>query len=99
MATEWSRRELLQHGSAAVGTGLLAGTARPAEAQSVKWSAGTEAPKLKAPANAADCHHHVYNAKFPVDPTATLRPPDALVEDYRALQKRLGTTRNVLVQP
>jgi predicted TIM-barrel fold metal-dependent hydrolase len=99
MAREWSRREVLQHGSAAVVAGLLAGTARPAEAQSVKWSAGTEAPKLKAPANATDCHHHVYNAKFPVDPTATLRPPDALVEDYRALQKRIGTTRNVLVQP
>src|SRR5205807_10075317 len=43
--------------------------------------------------------HHVYNAKYPVDPKATLRPGDALVEDYRALQKRIGTTRNVLVQP
>jgi D-galactarolactone isomerase len=94
----WSRREVLR-ASGAVVAGMLAGTARPAAAQAVKWSAGTEAPKLKAPANATDCHHHVYNAKFPVDPTATLRPPDALVEDYRALQKRLGTTRNVLVQP
>src|SRR5262249_3474624 len=26
-------------------------------------------------------------------------PPDALVEDYRGLQKRLGTTRSVIVQP
>src|SRR5438477_11758332 len=65
----------------------------------VKFSAGTARPKLQAPANATDCHHHIYNAKFPVDPTATLRPPDALVADYRALQKRIGTTRNVLVQP
>jgi D-galactarolactone isomerase len=94
----WSRREVLR-ASGTVGAGMLAGTARPAAAQAVRWSAGTETPKLKAPANATDCHHHVYNAKFPVDPTATLRPPDALVEDYRALQKRLGTTRNVLVQP
>src|SRR5437899_10705113 len=60
---------------------------------------GSAAPKLKVPANATDCHHHVYNAKYPVDPKATLRPGDALVEDYRALQKRIGTTRNVLVQP
>jgi len=92
----WNRREVLKVVSTAV---LVAAHARPAAAQGVKWSAGTEAPKLKAPANATDCHHHVYNAKYPVDPTATLRPADALVEDYRALQKRIGTTRNVLVQP
>jgi D-galactarolactone isomerase len=92
----WNRREVLKVVSTAV---LVAAHARPAAAQAVKWSAGTEAPKLKAPANATDCHHHVYNAKYPVDPTATLRPADALVEDYRALQKRIGTTRNVLVQP
>jgi len=51
------------------------------------------------PANATDCHHHIYDAKYPVDPKATLRPGDALVEDYRAVQKRIGTTRHVLVQP
>jgi D-galactarolactone isomerase len=28
-----------------------------------------------------------------------LRPEDALVEDYRAFQKRIGTSRNVVVQP
>jgi D-galactarolactone isomerase len=91
----WNRREVLKVASAA----LIAVHARPADAQQVKWSMGSDAPKLKAPANATDCHHHVYNAKYPVDPKATLRPGDALVEDYRALQKRIGTTRNVLVQP
>ena len=91
----WNRREVLKVASAA----LIAAHARPADAQPVKWSMGSEAPKLKVPANATDCHHHVYNAKYPVDPKATLRPGDALVEDYRALQKRIGTTRNVLVQP
>jgi predicted TIM-barrel fold metal-dependent hydrolase len=65
----------------------------------VKHSAGTNPPKLKAPPNATDCHHHIYDARYPTDPTATLQPPDALVEDYRALQKRIGTSRNVLVQP
>src|SRR5260370_30018610 len=92
------RRELLKTATAAA-AGLIAGRARPAAAQAVKWSSGTEAPKLKAPANATDCHHHVYDAKYPVDPKATLRPADALVEDYRALQKRIGTTRSVIVQP
>src|SRR5262249_9759866 len=93
---QWNPREMLKAVSAAA---LLCAHARPAAAQSVKWSAGTEAPKLKAPANATDCHHHIYDARYPVDPKATLRPADALVADYLALQKRIGTTRNVLVQP
>jgi D-galactarolactone isomerase len=92
----WSRREVLKVVPVAA---LAAAHARPASAQSVKWSAGTEAPRLKAPANATDCHHHIYNGKYPVDPKATLRPADALVDDYRALQRRLGTTRHVVVQP
>jgi len=96
--TRWSRRDVLKTVSGAAVTGVLASRGR-AEAQPVKYSAGTEAPKLKAPANATDCHHHIYDARYPVDPKATLRPPDALVDDYRALQKRIGTTRNVLVQP
>ena len=65
----------------------------------VPYSSGTEAPKLKAPANACDCHMHIYDSRFPVAPTATLRPPDAHPSDYRLLQKRIGTTRNVIVQP
>jgi predicted TIM-barrel fold metal-dependent hydrolase len=28
-----------------------------------------------------------------------LRPEDASVEDYRALRRRIGTSRNVIVQP
>src|SRR5438105_2282091 len=72
---------------------------RGASAQQVPYSAGTEAPKLKAPANACDCHMHIYNAKYPVDPSATLKPPDALVADYKLLQKRIGTMRNVVVTP
>jgi predicted TIM-barrel fold metal-dependent hydrolase len=97
--TDWSRRDLLKTVSGAAAAGLVAARAWPAAAQAVKWSAGTEAPKLKAPANAADCHHHIYDARYPVDPKATLRPADALPDDYRALQKRIGTSRSVIVQP
>ena len=94
-----NRRAMLQGLSAAAGTGLLAGNARPAAAQEVKWSTGTEKPKIKMPANACDCHHHIYGSQYKVDPKSTLRPGDASVDDYRALQKRIGTSRNVIVQP
>ncbi|HTS51897.1 MAG TPA: amidohydrolase family protein [Burkholderiales bacterium] len=67
--------------------------------EQVPYSSGTEAPRLKAPPGACDCHMHIYDGRFPVAPTATLRPPDASVGDYRLLQKRIGTTRNVVVQP
>ena len=76
-AKPWTRREVLKAVPAAL---VLGSHARLAAAQSVKWSVGSEAPKLKAPANATDCHHHIYDAKYPVDPGATLRPGDALVE-------------------
>ena len=93
--TDWSRRDLLKTVSGAA-AGLFAAHTRPASGQAVKWSAGTEAPKLKAPPNATDCHHHIYDARYPVDPKSTLRPADALPDDYRALQKRIGTSRSVI---
>jgi hypothetical protein len=80
------RRELLKAMSAGAAAGLLAGGARNAAAQQVKWSEGTEPPKLTASRNACNCHHHFYDAKYPVDPKAVLRPGDALVEDYRTFR-------------
>ena len=65
----------------------------------VPYSIGTELPRLKVPKNSTDCRHHIYDLRFPVDPTATVRPGDASIADYRLLQKRLGTTRNVIIQP
>ena len=73
------RRELLKVMSAGAAAGFLAGRMRDAAAQQVKWSTGTEPPKLKAPANSCDCHHHIYDAKYPVDPRSVLRPGDAMV--------------------
>ena len=75
------------------------GMGRSQAQQPVPYSSGTEPPRLKAPANACDCHMHIYDSRYPVAPTATLRPPDALVEDYKRLQQRIGTTRNVVVTP
>ena len=81
---------------ATAGTGI---GVRSADAQQVPYSTGTEPPKLKAPADACDCHMHIYDAKYPTAPTATLKPSDALVADYKLLQRRIGTTRNVVVTP
>src|ERR1041385_2206695 len=88
----WDRREILAL-SAGAAVGML-GRLGTASAQQIKWSEGTEPPKLQAPANACDCHHHIYGSQYKVDPRSTLRPGDASVEDYRGLQKKNGTTRN-----
>jgi predicted TIM-barrel fold metal-dependent hydrolase len=93
------RREFLKAMSGAATAGMVAAYAGRAVAQQVKWSSGAEKPKLKAPTNAADCHHHIYDSRYPVDPKATLRPGDATVADYRVFQQRIGTTRHVIVQP
>ncbi|MFC7734604.1 amidohydrolase family protein [Roseomonas sp. GCM10028921] len=50
------------------------------------------------PPGATDCHFHVYDGCVPSHP-GTPHHPDALEEDYRALQRRLGLSRGVLVQP
>lgn len=68
-------------------------------ATAVPFSAGTGLPTLLAPENACDCHMHVYDRRCPVAPGAVLTPPDASVEDYRRLQRRLGTRRVVAVTP
>lgn len=65
-------------------------------------SSGTGAPKLEAPANACDCHMHVYDgARFPParpGPQSRMQE-NAAVAQYRLLQQRLGTTRTVIVTP
>ena len=84
--------------------GLLIGAAATAamgeaQAQNVRWSAGSAPPAYKPPAGATDCHFHTYDSAYPAAPGATLTPPDAKPNDYRALQMRLGLTRGVLVTP
>jgi len=93
------RRVIKAAGAMALVAAAGAVRSEQAFAQQVPWSSGTESPKLKAPANACDCHMHIYDAKYPTDPKATLKPADALVADYKLLQKRIGTSRNVVVTP
>lgn len=94
------RRTLLKHAGvmALAASGALAGRASQAQ-QPAPWSSGSEVATLKAPADACDCHMHIYDSRFPVAPYASLRPGDAHVEDYRLLQRRTGTARNVVVTP
>ena len=59
----------------------------------------TEKPKLAAPPGSCDCHMHIYEDRFPLAPTATFKPPNAPPSAYRDVQRDLGITRAVIVQP
>jgi D-galactarolactone isomerase len=93
------RRAFVKSAGLLAVTALTAPIAPPMAAAQVPFSSGAEPAKLKAPAHACDSHMHIYDSRFPVSATATLKPPDAHVSDYRLLQKRIGTTRNVIVTP
>src|SRR5438105_15948121 len=56
-------------------------------------------PQLRVPPDACDCHMHAYEDRFPILPTAPFKPPHAPASAYRAMQKRLGLQRVVVVQP
>src|SRR3954467_4352855 len=85
------------------GTAALAAFGTTAKAQQmVPNSSGSEAPRLKAPANACDCHMHIYDGErfSPARPGPQSRmQSNASVAEYWLLQKRNGTTRTVIVTP
>ncbi|MBL8806194.1 MAG: amidohydrolase family protein [Rhodospirillales bacterium] len=57
-------------------------------------------PRLAAPPDACDCAIHVYVAGAALAPTAASKPPEwADLAAYRRVQKRLGLSRVVIVQP
>jgi len=55
-------------------------------------------PKITTPKGTCDTHIHFFNSIFPSAPTALFTPPDAWVNDYQAIQKRLHLERVVVVQ-
>ncbi|MGM3389194.1 amidohydrolase family protein [Stutzerimonas stutzeri] len=86
--------------SVAVGAGAIAGVPALAHAQPEKtypFSAGSGKPRLKVPALACDCHHHIYDRAYPYVDDRNL--PDASVADYLQLRSRLGLSRSVVIQP
>lgn len=65
----------------------------------LRWSGTVRRPATPVPADATDCHHHIYDSRYPADPLASLPHADASLDDYRRLAKCLGITRHVIVQP
>ena len=96
-----ARRTFIKRVSmAALAAGGSAISVGVSQAQQVPNSSGAEPARLKAPAGACDCHHHIYDAiRFPpVQPGGTIIP-NARLEEYRMLQRRIGTSRNIVVTP
>jgi D-galactarolactone isomerase len=93
------RRFLTTTGATAVATVLGAIGATPSIAQGIPNTTGTAPPKLKAPAGSADCHLHIYDPRFPQHSPGRADPKNATVSDYRLLQKRIGTSRAIIVTP
>lgn len=62
-------------------------------------TSGVSSPKISVPPNACDSHMHIYDPKFPQAADAAALLAAASVDEYRLLQKRLGTTRTVVVTP
>ena len=91
------RRTLIQS-AVALTSGITA--VRSDTTQGVPNSTGLGRPKLKAPAHACDCHMHIYDPeRFAFALSPRVAPRNATVSEYRLLQKRLGTTRAIIVTP
>ena len=55
-------------------------------------------PRLVAPPGSCDCHVHIFDTRFPFSKSAPYVPDAATVDDWMAVQRRLGLTRTVIVQ-
>lgn len=66
---------------------------------SVPHSAGTDAPAFVMPDNACDRHMHIFDPALPFAQNALLTHGAATPAQYEKLRTRLGTRRNVVVQP
>lgn len=83
--TDWHRR------------GVLGGLA--AAPFATQAEAALDHVSFKAPDGACDCHHHVYDKRWPYAKTAVLKPPPATTADYRKYQAKIGTSRSIAVTP
>ncbi len=95
-----ARRTFIKRASMVAIAATASAIGRQSHGQQVSNSTGTEPPKLKAPHGACDCHMHIYDpARFAMPPSKRVAPSNATASHYRSLQKRIGTTRVVVVQP
>lgn len=95
-----SRRDILRAaGLGAAATMGLRGDPALAEG-AVPFSTGTERPKTEVPAQACDSHIHIFSTRFPASAHWKGQPVvDSDVAAYRLFQKRIGTSRTVVVTP
>lgn len=63
------------------------------------WLPRVGIPAHRAPEGAVDCHHHVYDSRFPLAAGAAYEPGDATAGDYRAFRARIGFAASVVIQP
>nr|WP_315593238.1 amidohydrolase family protein [uncultured Cupriavidus sp.] len=91
----WTRRRFVVASAVMLGAPLANAAAR----QAVPHSQGEEAPTLVAPENACDCNMHIYDPRFASSPHWKNPPPVAPVDAYRLFQRRIGTSRTVVVTP
>jgi predicted TIM-barrel fold metal-dependent hydrolase len=63
--------------------------------------ASPKTPRLALPPGSCDCHAHVFGpaSQYPYIDNRTYTPPDATLENYLQLHRRIGIERGVLVQP
>jgi predicted TIM-barrel fold metal-dependent hydrolase len=53
---------------------------------------------FEVPQGAVDCHHHIFDSRFPYSPTRRYTPPSATVADLQAFHAKIGISRTVIVQ-
>jgi predicted TIM-barrel fold metal-dependent hydrolase len=94
-----TRRKFLERASIALSATVICPSGTYAQT-AVPNASGTAPPQLMAPPRACDCHMHIYDAaRFPMPPMERVAPTNAAVAQYRLLQKRLRTTRVIVVTP
>lgn len=59
----------------------------------------TRTPRVKLPPGSTDCHAHVFESRFKLQPNTHFVPPDCLLHEYIAMLRAIGCDRAVLVQP
>ncbi|WP_050401589.1 amidohydrolase family protein [Bradyrhizobium embrapense] len=99
---EVARRDVLKAaGLFAMSTAVgLQGGHAEAQQGVVPFSSGTEPPKTSVPEGACDSHIHIFSRQFPASSHWKGEPViDSDVPAYRSFQKRIGTSRVVVVTP
>ena len=66
----------------------------------VPYSEGRNVPQIAVPANACDCAHHIFDpVRFAYKPDDVRNQPPATVDVYKMLQRKLGLSRSVAINP